>query len=923
MKNLILLLSVLFSCQMFAQKQECAVFDFTKPLELNPAITPLETNGQVEPVTSKTFTEKNIKLSFDGGSLRGSAGIATIITEGVTSYYLRVFTTTTMTISAQNNSVLDSIRFAAGTIMGELGLPVNDNTGKFDSSDGKLWTKNGDNNISKVSFYNNFAMAQIPQLYVYYTTPSDVLTPISTSIYNGQTVPSFESFRLTFDREMNIVNTSGITLTYSDGTSAGNVSVSKTNSNIVVSLSKPITKDCDLILTIPARAFASNDGYQNAELTYSFKVVEPRNTFNYTEAIPAIGKVKMIPNTISLVFPDIIGHVNEDAIIVLFKDGEPHRTLKLTSDENKVNLTINGTSSDITEEGTYTLKIKEGAISNALYGTDYERHNEEYNITYIVTSETDEPGTDPEPEPDPQPEESETMKAAKSLLALTGIGYPTEESSSRASLKALTEAEEVPTDEALASAIDAFYKEPNIAKPVSKKYYQISSVNANGSKLWLTYNDGSVTLTTDASKATAFKATANEDGTTTFAVNGKYLHVLASDSRYDETSESNVTDEYSSTVNNLMLQKFIVEGKEAKDMLGLVTLYGGLGKDKVSKEDKTAYALVDHSTASVLTQAEYNASYFEADMTNAFAINEIDVPAEVNYSISPDLVKKNTEVLTLTFPEESFVDVSESVKPYFITNSGVNKGYATLTRTSDNMFTISLAGLSDDKYIVVLPQGTFTITVGDEIQNIMEIRHNFEINGGGGSGDDGGFDYSYSAVNIYGFGDILEPKKDSQLNNIIIYQYSRENDLAVDTNKEVWISNYDNVNKKLYKGKFVPYVIEEMPETPAYRLALETPIVEGSLAKGLYAVVFEKGTFGDANFRKYLEDKTSVSPSQCRVNALYRIRIDIDNTYVSGIDDVLIDKNKEDVIVDLQGRRVSKMAKGGLYIINGKKYLNY
>ena len=114
-----------------------------------------------------------------------------------------------------------------------------------------------------------------------------------------------------------------------------------------------------------------------------------------------------------------------------------------------------------------------------------------------------------------------------------------------------------------------------------------------------------------------------------------------------------------------------------------------------------------------------------------------------------------------------------------------------------------------------------------------------------------------------------------------------------------------------------------MPETPAYRLALETPIVEGSLAKGLYAVVFEKGTFGDANFRKYLEDKTSVSPSQCRVNALYRIRIDIDNTYVSGIDDVLIDKNKEDVIVDLQGRRVSKMAKGGLYIINGKNYLNY
>ena len=108
----------------------------------------------------------------------------------------------------------------------------------------------------------------------------------------------------------------------------------------------------------------------------------------------------------------------------------------------------------------------------------------------------------------------------------------------------------------------------------------------------------------------------------------------------------------------------------------------------------------------------------------------------------------------------------------------------------------------------------------------------------------------------------------------------------------------------------------------AIRLILDKPIVEGSLAPETYGFLFEAGTIGDSNFGKYLEDKMSVDPRNCKVNpegaAVY---VDVDNEKASSVNCITIDTDGEQRIVDLLGRKVNKMKKGNMYIVNGKKYI--
>ena len=98
----------------------------------------------------------------------------------------------------------------------------------------------------------------------------------------------------------------------------------------------------------------------------------------------------------------------------------------------------------------------------------------------------------------------------------------------------------------------------------------------------------------------------------------------------------------------------------------------------------------------------------------------------------------------------------------------------------------------------------------------------------------------------------------------------------------------------------------------------DTEIDYSKLDRIHYQYVIPAATYGDANFGKYLKDNNSVSKSDCRVNGKYVIDVYIDNN-ATGIDTIESEKNV--VIYDMMGRRVSKITKAGVYIINGKKYI--
>ena len=113
--------------------------------------------------------------------------------------------------------------------------------------------------------------------------------------------------------------------------------------------------------------------------------------------------------------------------------------------------------------------------------------------------------------------------------------------------------------------------------------------------------------------------------------------------------------------------------------------------------------------------------------------------------------------------------------------------------------------------------------------------------------------------------------------------------------REVRLAVYDN-NKTIRTGHFESYVDPEDPSTPTLLLVFDTPIREGELKAELYAIVILKGTFGDTNFGKFLEDKTTTQASDCHTNPRMTISIEVDNDKATGIEQVVNSTEKNNLI---------------------------
>lgn len=919
-KKLILTFFVVLSAHAFAQVRQTATFNFANPQSLNPSINPEDYSGQtIIPVRDVKFKSGNIQISFtlfndtmtaQGARIRGIKYTG----EDFYRYALQITHGTNMIVEGQSGATLDSIICDQSQYSSKGDLDLTDGYGgvlDYTLNYALHWKNNTSTPISKVSFSNYNSITQLPELKVYYTTPSDILVP-TASISNGVTVESFNGMALTFDRNMYVGSSANITL--SNGTTTQNMSASFEGKVVTLTPEKPITTDGTYTITVPAKRFRASDGYENAALTYTFKVSTPKNTFSPTSIDPEQGTVASLNSPITLTFDGIVGNVSTSKL-VLQKDGERYvavQAAKKQGNSKAVELSFD-IPEGISETGTYTLNIPEGTIENS-FGDLY---NPAMTLQYVIG------GTTPDPDPDPQPgTDSETMKLAKQLLLRSGVGYPATGSTSRTALEALTTAETTPTDAELQAAIDAFYAETNVTLPTAGKYYKIAGVSASGSRAYLSYKDGSVGLTTSNSAAATFEA--EEQGTVTAfkTTDGKYLHVLTTSSDYDLTSPSNVTDTYNATVNNLSLAKFAKEGTEATATFGLLSIHGVLGNNTITGEAGEVYALVKYGTTLSIGSSVGYPLVFSENNSSAFEIYEVSKPSTTDtLSVSPDCtlsVSDDNSLLTLTFSTiQSDMSVNNATTAYITDSKGnllenveVNKVSGTT-----NQFTAKATKLyAGGTFTLVMPEGKFVFTSDGKIYKTTTLTKGFSI---GSKQEEIAFDKSYTSVYITP--NTTGTKPGTALNNIVIsmadgYGYTG---LVADESKTVIIlAYYQNVEVRY--GHFKAYTIPEDPTRPAIKLELNKEIGENELVKDTYVVVVPEATFGDANFGKYLQDKNSVSPSLCKVNGTRKFSYAIDNS-VNGIEGLNTDTNAPQTIYDLTGRKVERITRPGIYIVNGKK----
>lgn len=895
-KSLFVLLMIFVSVHSFAQIQRVAEFDFTNPTKLNPAITPPVGNNTEENVTDKTFRNADIWIDFK----LGGQGLGTAITNftniytGATTYYLKIGMQAVMSIHSPINSKINEIKFDDNSVIGDLHL-TDQNLGQF-SDDYLTWTNSKLQAIHDLTFKNSFASSQLHKITITYTIPSAVLDATS-SIVDGSVISDFEKLALTFDHKMSIKNASKIIL--SDGTNSQNLTASIDGNIVTLTSSEKIVKEGTYTLIVPAKAFVDKDGFENKEIQITFTI---KNAFNYVSVNPVPGYVLSLPLTISLNYGDaIVGFVDESANISLYKDGEPYVSVKAkkNSENNTVALNLQNLNNEITEKGTYVLKVPANVVCNGMYGnTEEERYNSAFELTYIV-------------------DDSETMRHAKTLLKNNGVGYPAESSKAYSKLKKLVNQATTPTDVQISDAINNYYNETNVNLPLTGKWYQIASINAKGEKLYLSCKDGIVTLEDNPNDATSFEATNSDGAISLKSIDDEFLGI-------NGLIQQATSQDASLTLKKLDGKSLKMETGEAYDaskVLGLMTISGAY--ENSIGEELIANALVNHQSKEYKTDVSVTSLYLQNKLTSAFVFSEVNKPAEAiktvetEYELSPYIVENNTDVLTLEFKDVNNVTISTEADAYFANTNGerVADAIFTLVDGTTNQFTVSLEGLANADYNLVIPEGTFFYVKDGKQVKTQAIDEMFTI-GKNGSVDDPNLNFDYSNVQLLPSADYVN---ELELNNILIKNIGYYNGLVANPSMTVRLAVYES-DKTVRTGHLESYVDPEDPESQTLKCIWETPIKKGDLANITYGLVLEKGTYGDSNFGKFLKDKTSVDASSCHTNQRSAFPFFVDNT-ITGIKDIHSDIHKTAEIYDLTGRRISEITTPGIYIVNGKKFI--
>ena len=449
--------------------------------------------------------------------------------------------------------------------------------------------------------------------------------------------------------------------------------------------------------------------------------------------------------------------------------------------------------------------------------------------------------------------------------------------------------------------------------------------------MYLSYDGSKVGLTASASDAYSFKAEKKGEGKVAFStIDGKYLHLLTTSDKYTGTSSKNVTEAYDASVNDLALARFSIEGVENAKTLGMFSVYGSLGTDPVTSQAVSAFDLLDFSLKMILTDPSYQALMFNDKNSNAFVFEESEKPAlesvDIDVSLDKTVISNTDETIRLTFTHDDGVALKAGVSPAVTDAKGnaVSGATATISAVENSTmdFDISFSGLSDGTYFLVIPKGAFSFAQNGKQVTSNEYKASFKVSSK--VDPDPTPDPLPSGFKHYQFWGKL-PKEDQEeypadyLTQFIVYIDRAQSKGGLVGNPNVKVQLKENwANKLVGEGHF-----EEDPEHTdeinyAVKLVWDSPIDMVKVRTAQYIFIIPEGAFGDGNYGKYLQNASSVSPSQCTVNDSYTRCYDI-NTTLTGIHDINADDNAAKVIYDLQGRRVERVTKTGIYIVNGKK----
>lgn len=906
----------------WAVPTKTATFNFSKPWSLSPSYPTSAfetTEGPSLKVSDVSFTSGDVTLKFNDESNATGDWLAKHTSSDQSTYYtLDMNDNSRMVVTGSDVKIL-SVTVGKGSTQGGFGLEKGQG-GTFNSASSDFccqWKADG-STYHSVSFFvsGSGTGAHFNTVTVTYAPKSDVLTPSSTTIADGTTVGSFSSIGLDFGRSISLLG--GIaTLTTPDGKTQS-LNASASGSTLTLGVSSALTDDGSYTISVPSNMIEDAEGYTNTSLSYTFTVKKDRATFNPVTVDPAEGYVgKSLKSTITITFADAVGTVKSDGQALML-NGKPKIGItfkKSETDPKQIIGTING-GKDVTDEGTWTLTLPEGFVHNELYNvSEYDNWSKETTFTWSVTSKA----------PD-----TETMKAAKALLAVEGVGYPATDSEARKALSDLVNAETTPSDDNLKVAMANFYKETNITLPEDGKYYKIYGVNSEGKKLYLAYDGSAVSLKEAESSAYSFKAEAKTGNKVAFStLDGKYLHVLMNSTGYDLTSDKNVTDSYLPSVNDLTLTRLASDKLDATLTFGKFLVNGCLGKKKHGT-DTYVNALIDFSENVELpvSDSQYTDIFFKQDFSNAFVFEEGTKPAEesvdINVTFTPSTIKSLSEEMRLSFTHNNGVTLKDGVVLTVTDENGnvVSGASATITplENSNMDFVVKVSGITKEgTYKLVFPKGTFSFVDNNKQVTSNELTETFTLSTSS-TPDPTPSDfkhYQYWEKLPAQGGSQAEYPKDYITQYIVLIDRMQTNGLVGNPKARVELVEYSN-NKLMGYGHFEADPEHTDNNNYALKLVWDHPIDMVHVRTTDYTFKIPEGAFGDSNYGKYLKDPSSVKSSDCTVNDSFTSTYYI-NTTLTGIRDINADDNAAKVIYDLQGRRVERVTKTGIYIVNGKK----
>ena len=967
MKYLSLLLFFLFSLSSFADTQERkTTFDFTNPQSLYPSIIPGTNAGDEVSVTDKTFcpgiNDQSVKLSFIKGDIKVGASVATSNEYYNYVTFLYVSRTTKLVFDGGNNYIT-SIHFK-GLNVGDI-LPTTD--GNYDVHS-KTWTDNNSvPSAHRVEFeVDGDSWPQLTHIEITYQKPMDTLEPTDFSIADGSSIYSFKDFAVTMSLPLNSYNNANpITIKGQKWIPEQEVSVAIDGNVATISVPeeivKPLDKEVDVLdINIPAGALVAEDGTYNKALHYSFNLVRKVDSFEFTSISPEQGKIESLQN-IDLTFPTACHIDAQDKDVYLYKNGAQVDKMKVEKTNN--NVVRLSTEFAYTDAAIYEIKLPKGLICDYNYDaaaadkglSKNMTYNPETTLRYNVGNYMTEEDIQKLKQPvfDAIAKRDAAVTKAKDYIAHNGVGYPTADSEKRTALQTVIDANPVQENydvtiediegqvndwnaktTAVEAAIADFVADQTVTMLTEGKYYTIANVAKDGSKLYLAYKKGAVSLTNDATKAMAFLF-ATKDGNSTFATpDNAYLHILKPATEeaddYQFTNSNSVTKTYDKDVNGLAVAKFAAEDVDAADVFGLMSIHGAVGYILEGKENvrKEGFSTVN-TTDKVAYLDKENKTSFTDGLSSAFFFTESEKPEdiipEVEYALTPASGTTVESLNTVTIAFDNISDVTCNKESVVLTKSGSQAGVTPVSvdRSDDGKsFTFHFKNVENGVYTLVMKNGAFTYMFKDKTVTVDEITSTITVT----KGYDFIYNYNDGSASM---GQYLGSKTgnliDFPIEQIGILGLSQQyGHINIDGTKTIQLVEYPSGNLVL-TGHFDVENLQEVYMSDGKTLVEciawfkpDTEIDYSKLDRIHYQYVIPAATYGDANFGKYLKDNNSVSKSDCRVNGKYVIDVYIDNN-ATGIDTIESEQNV--VIYDMMGRRVSKITKAGVYIINGKKYI--